>query len=356
MRAEQRHRSAAEPGPGDVHPERLRALLSEWVSRLGLDLRDRLVVTEAGTNHFALTPLIAAQAGASRVFTISRDSRWGSAADAHAGVEKLRRALGVPDRITPLERLDASVLGRADLVTNLGWVRPLDAARITCLRPDAVIAAMCEAWEIREGDIDLGACAMRGIRVAAVDEDHPLVDVFEHNALLAVKMLQKLQIEIHGTRICVVGRGKFADRIAPFLERLGADVRRAPTLSGEQAAKSLERADALVIADYDRTDLILGEGGEMTVGDLVKLSPHAAVVQFAGWIRVGEIRAAGLRVFPEEEAGPRRMGRTMAYLGPGPLVALHASGMKAATMLLDGSGPEGLIQEVRVNSPGHSGV
>jgi len=327
-----------------VHPERLRALVAGCIARLGLDLRGRVVLTEAATGHFALTPVIAAQAGADRVIALGQDSRWGSADDACGAVEEARRALGAPDRIACLHRLDAAAIAQADLVTNLGPLRPLDASRIALLREDAVIAAMCEAWEIRAGDIDLGACARRGIRVAGVNEDHPLVDVFEHNGLLAVKMLHQLEIEVHGARICVAGRGKFADRIAPVLARLGADVRRIEGLEGEDAGPALDRADALVVADYDRTDLLLGAGGGLSVEELLKHAPHVAVVQFAGWMNAAELRAAGVPVFPGEEIGPRRMGRTMAYLGPAPLVGLHAAGMKAAEILLSGDGPPGLAQ------------
>jgi hypothetical protein len=337
---------APETGALTVHPERLRDLVAGWISRLGLDLRGRTVLTEAATGYFALTPVIAAQAGADLVLALASSSRWGSAGEARAAVEGARRALGAPDRIRFLDRLAPADLSEVDLVTNLGPIRPLDAARVAGLREGAVIAAMCEAWEIRKGDVDLGACARRGVRVAGVNEDHPLVDVFEHNALLAVKMLHQLQIEVHDSRICVAGEGKFADRIAPALARLGALVRRTGRLRGEGAERALDRADALVVADYDRTDVLLGEGGDLTVEALQKRAPHAAVVQFAGWIRAGELRAAGVRVFPGEEIGPRRMGRTMAYLGPAPLVGLHAAGLKAAEMVLTGDGPVGLAQIV----------
>lgn len=340
-------RGASEPGPEAVHPERLRALVTRAVDRLGLDLRDLTVVTEAATGHFALTAVIAAWAGASRVFTVARDSRFGKAAEAHGAVARWRKRLGAPDRIVPVERLDAGVLKQADLVTNLGWVRPLDAAKVRKLGEGRAIAAMCEAWELRPGDIDLRACAARGVRVGAVNEDHPAVDVFEHNGLLAVKMLHALQVEVHGSRIAVAGEGKFASRIAAALARLGSDVRRAPALSGDQGAWAVENADALIVADYTRETLMLGKGGELTVESLQKRAPHAAVVQFAGWVRAGELRAAGVPVFPEEEIGPRRMGRTMAFLGPAPLVGLHAAGLLAGAMLLGRPGPEGLVQIVQ---------
>jgi hypothetical protein len=238
------------------------------------------------------------------------------------------------------------MLRSADLVTNLGWVRPLDQAKVRCLRPGTVIAAMCEAWEVRAGDIDLRACAARGVRVAGVNEDHPAVDVFEHNGLLAVKLLHALQVEVYAARIAVAGEGKFAARIAATLSKLGADVRRAPSLAGESGAWAVERADAVVVADYTKKTVMLGSGGDMAVETLEKLAPHAAVVQFAGWVRTGELRAAGIPVYPAEEVGPRRMGRTMAHLGPAPLVGLHAAGLKAGAMLLGRSGPEGLAQPI----------
>jgi len=336
----------AEPGSDAVHPERLRALVSRTVDRLGLDLRDLTVVTEAATGPFALTAVIAAWAGAAKVLTVARDSRYGKASEAHAAVERARKRLGAPDRIVPVERLDAARLSGADLVTNLGWVRPLDASKVKGLRSGSAIAAMCEAWELRPGDIDLAACAARGVRVAAVNEDHPAVDVFEYNGLLAVKMLHALQIEVHGARIAVAGEGKFASRIAAALSKLGADVRRAPSLAGDRGAWAVENADALVVADYTRERVMLGKGGDLSVESLQKLAPHAAVVQFAGWVRAGELRAAGVPVFPPEEIGPRRMGRTMAYLGPAPLVGLHTAGLLAGAMLLGRPGPEGLLQVI----------
>jgi hypothetical protein len=316
------------------------------VERLELDLGGLVVVTEAGTNHFALTPILAAHAGAARVYAVSRDSRWGEAAATHEAVERLRRTLGAPDRIESVETLGQEILGSADLVTNLGWVRPLDEQKVEQMRPGAVISAMCEAWEIRAEDIDLVACARRGVRVAGVNEDHPRVDVFEHNGLLAVKMLQRLQIEVHGTRITIVGNGKFAERIATTLEKLGADVRRTPGFSHERAPGALEAADAIVIADYAKTDLLLGEGGEMSVEELLKLSPYAAIVQFAGWIRADELRDAGIALFPGREIGPRRMGCTMAFLGPAPLIDLHGAGLKVGAMLLGKPGPDGLVQPI----------
>jgi hypothetical protein len=40
------------------------------------------------------------------------------------------------------------------------------------------------------------------------------------------------------------------------------------------------------------------------------------------------------------------MGRTLAFLGPAPLVGLHAAGLQAGAMLLGRAGPEGLLQVV----------
>ena len=63
----------------------------------------------------------------------------------------------------------------ADIVTNSGHVRPIDARIAGWMRPDAVVPLMFEAWEIDMGrdDVDLAALRDRGIRYAGTNERHP---------------------------------------------------------------------------------------------------------------------------------------------------------------------------------------
>src|SRR5256885_16892305 len=84
--------------PG-LHPMRLARLVDEAVARLRLDLRDAVVLTEAATGSYAVTPVIAARAGAARVYAMGRDTRFGSVGRVTAGTLDFARLLGVGGRI-----------------------------------------------------------------------------------------------------------------------------------------------------------------------------------------------------------------------------------------------------------------
>jgi hypothetical protein len=94
----------------------------------------------------------------------------------------------------------------------------------------------------------------------------------------------------------------------------------------------LESADALVVADYTREDVIVGRGGDLSAEELSRLAPGVAVVQFAGRVDVRELTARGIAVHPCVELEARRMAKTLAALGPRPVVELHAAGLKVGEL------------------------
>jgi len=52
------------------------------------------------------------------------------------------------------------------------------------------------------------------------------------------------------------------------------------------------------------------------------------VIAFAGGVDATALGRVGLQCIPREGSAPRRMGRTLADLGPRPVVDLHAAGLK----------------------------
>ena len=128
-------------------------LANEAVESISLDLKGLIVLTEAATNHFSLTPLIAALAGADRVITLGRDSRYGRYIKTRGELLRLSDALGVSDRILVTnDRLHESI-SQADIVTNLGFVRPLNEVFLSRLKKTVASPLMWETWEFRaQGD------------------------------------------------------------------------------------------------------------------------------------------------------------------------------------------------------------
>jgi hypothetical protein len=92
--------------------------------------------------------------------------------------------------------------------------------------------------------------------------------------------------------------------------------------------EKLQIIDALVVADYRRDDWIVGAGGDITVQDLAEAAPTVAVLQFAGRVDAAGLVDQGLVVYPSHEVGARRMGQTLAELGPRPVIELHTAGLK----------------------------
>ena len=312
---------------GPVNDARIVKLIPETVAAFGLDLSGLTVLTEAASGAYVVTPIIAALAGAHRVIAVTGESRYASVDAVIAQTRELASRFGVDAAVEIHTERTPDLFARADIVTNLGFIRPIDAGAVEAMKPTAVVPLMCEAWEFRPGDIDLYACRRKGILVLGTDEYHPTVDVFAYSGWLALKLLLEAGIEIHRNRIFVIGGDKFGVEIEENLRRAGVDVCLAQSLKSLPPS-DLGTADALVICDYTREDYIIGPQGDLTPGDLAAAAPAVKVVQFAGLIDVPGLQANGIFVYPGDPVPPHRMAWTLAALGPRPVVDLHTAGLK----------------------------
>ncbi len=341
---------------GLAHPGRLVDLMRRTIAFLELDLRGLCVLTEAASGPYTVTPVIAALAGADRVIALTRASRYGSLEAVIAQTQALAELCSLdvqvqgvaqpmlpgltprpenPSRPTAAVEIcserSAELFAAADIITNLGFVRPIDAAAVATMKPTAVVPLMCEAWEIRPGDVDLAACRAAGIPVIATNEDYPGLEVFAYSGWLALKMLFAAQVEVHKSTVVVVSSDRFGPVIADRLRRAGAMVRLLPDLRSV-AAGELDRADALIVADYTRSDPVIGPAGDVTAAELAAACPGAAVIQFAGVVDVASLLAHEMPVYPGIDLPARRMARTLADLGPRPVIELHAAGLKVGEL------------------------
>jgi hypothetical protein len=312
---------------------RARRITEEVVTSLALDLRGKIVLTEAATGPFAVTASIAAVAGA-QVEAVAADSSYGSYAEAAEATREVARNCGVEQKIRIASR-SAVECGRADIITNLGPLRPLDAFFIGRLKQGSVISLMYDAREARPGEIDLAACEERGIAVVGTNEDHPLVDVLRYSGHLVAKMLFEQQIEVLRSRVGVIGDNLFTPHVIGELHRLGAQVS-AHRNWEEMILEATMPLDAVIYIDYwnrsgnpDSKELRTGLG---------KMA-GATLIQFVGGLETDPFSNAGWTVLPDRPLSPQRMWRTLADLGIRPVIELHAAGLKAAEMELCGVSP-----------------
>jgi len=324
-----------------IRPEnetRCLRLIDEALKTFRLDLSEQTVLTEAATGFYMLTPLIAARAGSKPVYVFTRDSRFGRATDVMNATLSLAERWGLAGQIIPLTSRSDELIGTADIVTNLGFVRPLDAEFLTRLKSTAVIPLMWETWEYRPADLDLTACRQKGLAVLGTDEHAEELQTFGYIGHVALKLLYEAGVEVFRSRIVVFGSGEFARTTVSTLAAAGAEVDRMfchrdeRTLSYPDEAV-LEHAEAVVIVEHHHDRLLLGTGGAVDTQWLAEQNPGLAVVHICGNADRPALREAGIRCMPQRFAAAGSMSVATDYVGPKPLIDLHTAGLRVGQLL-----------------------
>lgn len=316
---------------GITNPIRSIELIKKAISFMELNLTDITVFTEAASGEFIYTPIIAAMAGAKKVYAIAGDSKYGLKELIKKNTMLFAKLCGVENKIEVV--FDKGSIGEADIITNLGFVRPIDKDTIDKLKKDAVIPYMCEAWEVRENDVDVSYCKKKNIPVMGTNESYPGLDVFEFSGALALKMLFDAGIEVFKSKIVIVSDDNFGKVIFNTLSKLASNVILLKRLSHE-SYKCLRNADALIIADYTSQKCYIGENGsEIESSQLKLLSEFVTVIQFAGLVDISDLEKNDVNFYPNYKVGSFRMGKTLAYLGSKPIIDLHCAGLKVGELM-----------------------
>ncbi len=320
----------------ELNIDRCAKLVERAIRDFELDLDGLSVLTEAASGPFVFTPLVAALAGARTVRALTRDSHYGSALEVTTLTNELAARWGVADRVEVLVSRDDPGIGESDVVTNLGFVRPLDRSFLERLGGSSAVALMFEPWEHRDADIDLAACRELDIPVLGTNEDDPRLRTFGYLPGIAAKLLLELGIEVFGSRVLLVSGGRFAAEIAEGLARMGADVEPfPPPLPPGDAifAAAVSRADAMIVADHPASAPVLGADAAYTSRDLLRMNPGLGFAHIAGAVDAGEIADSGIARAPERIAAAGSMSVTAGYLGPKPVIDLHAAGLRVGAAL-----------------------
>lgn len=314
--------------PG-LNSRRLIRLMRSAIDRSQLELTDRTVLTEAATGAYMVTPILAAMAGAN-VYAVTLETHHASAGETCSASIELAQAAGVVDRIKFIHSKDPRYVSAADIVTNSGRVRPIDARMVANMKQSAVIPLMYESWEYRRCDVDLEACRARDIVVAGTNEHHPDVDIYSYLGAMATRQLHDAGIAVRGSRIVLLCDNPFRPFIVKGLKDGGAEVIEAHVLTAEVLAPY---CDAVLLA---RRPVERHSFTEADASLLSREAPGAVLVQFWGDADYAALTAAGVPVWPKEVSRAGHMGVLPSALGPEPIVRLQAGGLKVGQILARG--------------------
>lgn len=311
--------------------------MEQAVATFALDLRGLSILTEAASGYFALTPFLASLGGADRVFALLSDSKHGTIDEIRELHTTLAREFGGESRIEYLTDRTDSRIGQADIVTNLGFVRPIDRDFLDRCKSTVVIPLMWETWEFRPEDLDLTECRRRHIPVLGTNEHHPDLQIFDYIGCIALKALFHMEVEVLRSSIIVLGSGEFADSVIRQLTALGARI--AHVIPGQRSTLAANRelilnADAMVVVEHQERKELIGQRGMFQLQDFFLENSRIPFIHICGGVDQEIVKAAGVRCFPENGfAHPGNMSLTTAFVGPKPLVDLHAAGLKVGEVM-----------------------
>ena len=301
-------------------------IIKEIIKRLNLDLTGKTVLSEIGSGAFMYIGLIASMAGAKKVQLWTKDSEFGLAAENMMAFEKKWAAWGLSsEKEISVNTRPNKHIKSADIITNSGFIRPLDAGFLNQISPSAVIAYMAEAWEYRPSDIDLEYCHSNQISVAGTWENHPDLKIFDNCGPLALKMIHDAGLRSKNNRIGIISNDHFGPVVANALKESEVVIINTSSIQ----TTDFRKFDLLFIADYSTELSILGENGILDIKDLNGID----VVHLSGQVNIDYCKKHQLNVWPEKNGLSKKMTFTLAYLGIEPVIHLHAAGLKVGELL-----------------------
>jgi hypothetical protein len=333
-----------------------RAILAA-ISDFDLDLSGIGVLTEAASGSFAVTAMAALMARAQKVVAVTRDSPFGKADEIANSMFEWAKALEVDDRLTIQigrpEISDRSI----DLVTNLGFVRPIDRRLLSQLSSDAVVALMWEPWEARSDDVDFGAARELAIPIVGTNENHAHVRTFEFLGVVAAKLLLERRFAILGSNIAIVASDPFGGPIAKTLSDLGATVQKyepetRKLLISEWYDSLRCRPDAIVLAEHRSRDFLIGKSG---IPPQRLAEDSAAIIHICGTVELEEIERCGVEIYPPQPAAAGRMTVTTGFVAASPVINLHVAGLRVGEITIRAR-RRGASPEVAVAAAVESGL
>jgi hypothetical protein len=343
---------------------RERRIAAEFIERFDLDLAGLTVLTEAASGPYLATPLTAAIAGAERVLAVTDDSEYASGSEVADATKRAAEAWDVADRIEIRIGRHLKWFGEADIVTNSGFVRPIDAEGVQTMKPTAVIPLMWETWEFRPDDLDLDACREREILVLGTCESRPPCDMRPYSGQLALQLLRELGIEASGAGVVLLGghettgiamREALAEagaRVAWFADEDGAR-------PYDELAPHLERHarvyDALLVAEHEHPIRLLAPDGLVGPEALAAWNPALRVGVIAGNVDAEALRRSGLRYLPERIRPFGYESYETHRLGVRPVLELYTAGLKVGEAMararLRGAKPVEAAREALSDAP-----
>lgn len=309
-------------------------IIKRNIKTLNLDLRGLTILTEIGSGPYLLNPLVPIFAGATETIIWCKDTSYGKANEIFDSFDYIISKNFISGYYVKRKNVRPDEdIRRADIITNSGMIRPIDANFISKMKKSAVVPIMYEAWEVRTSDVDVDACKHHGIKVAGTWENHPAINVFNYTGILAIKMLLESNIEIYQSNIYIWSNDEFGEHSLEAFKKNGASKIWLNT-NVDIFYDNLSQIDALYICDYHESGEYFGENAIFDIQRIKELKPDLMIIHLYGKINTQLLLENDLNVYPEKQGIANVMSYTLAYVGLEPLLRLQTAGYKVGEDLI----------------------
>jgi hypothetical protein len=332
----------------------LKNKLLQQVNKLKLDLKGKVVLTEAATGAYVITPIIAALAGA-KVYAFTQPTKYGSVDEVIHQTREIVRLFHKRDlNIHIITELTPEIIHEADIITNSGHLRPLDKTKLQHTKKGVVIPLMYEAWELRFDDVDTDCAKSRGIRIGATNERHPDVDVFNYLGDMAIKMIFDAGLCPHKNNFILLSNNDFGPFIASTLSKVCGSLavcdydENRENYSDSQidwignfpqftVPGKYRSCEAVIFTAYPFDKIWIGQENTPILISKLKLEiDNPFILRFAGDVDCKALVVNGVNYFPDS-VYRGHMGILPSDIGYDPIIRLQAGGLKVAEELLNGN-------------------
>lgn len=318
------------------------------IRELDLDLNGKTILTEAATGAYVVTPIIAAAAGA-RVIALTKNSKYGTVEDVKKETFEISGLFQESLDIEIVEKLSPEMLKKVDIITNSGHLRPLDKNILNYVKPETVISYMYEAWEYREGDLDLDFCKQKNITVVATNERHPNIDVFNYLGELAVKLIHDAGKCLYRNNFIIISNNDFGYHIAKTLVKLCnkvgvIDLKENKNKYPDEIEwlgnfpsviipENYKDTEAIIFTAYPFERTWIQKDGIIEAKAFEKIiNPY--ILRYAGHIDTDYLDKNGISYFPKfVKCG--HMGILLSEIGFDSVIRLQAGGLKVAQTAIE---------------------
>ena len=315
-----------------------------------LNLKGLKIFTEIASGSYQYTSIACLLAGADIVYGIVKDSSYGKKEDVISDVFKIGKQFNVSDRLVSVFSKDKDYISNCDIITNSGFVRPIDRKTISYMKPTAVIALMFECWEFNDKHLDLDACKEKDIIVVGVNEHHHLLNLFSAFPYKICKLLFDANMSIYNNKILLIASGEVGDLISQFFLKNDIFYDRISFDDNLRSCPKLSKYDTIVVAELYHKDIdIISKNGFISTKKLKESNPLVQIVYSYGSINREDIHSNNLALYPEDDRNV--IGD---YLSSEIPIRLNVASLKVGEIIsryrLKGKSTKEILESIRENS------